>query len=273
MSYPILKTNKAKSIGDQINRALELNPADQAPLERNYQGLEKEVETRKGADLNEEAFHSNLQTFLRNMREDRKNGVLSKLRMEEDFAEHFVEQLPNIGNTALQDPDFWRYLALFPYRSYVYQREGDFSAQRYGGAGDKNFVRWTLVRGMLWGLRTLDETKTGEERFWATRAYKNAREDAGYKRPEDTVPDFYISQIIRRKWSFHKDAYLAYIGSVIEPPVAIDQQGRENTQFLGSRLGRISENVYLPALDVQNIKDLVAAEKANLPKPDPNLVE
>lgn len=273
MSYPTLKTSKAKAIGDQINRALEINPANQAALEAGYLGLEKEVETRKGADWNEEAFNANLIIFLRNMREDRKNGVLTKLRMEEDFAEHIVQQLQHIGDVALQDPDFWRFLALFPYRRYVFQREGDFTPQRYGGAGNKNFVRWTLVRGLLWGLRTVDESKDGDERFWATRGYKDARQEAGYKRPEDTVPDFYISQVIRRRWSFHKDAYLAYISAVIEPPVAIDQKGRENTQFLGSRLGRISENVYLPSLGMTEIKDLVNSEKSNLPKQDPNLVE
>lgn len=273
MSYPTLKTSKAKVIGDQINRALEINPADQAALEAGYLGLEMEIENRKGADWNEEAFNANLTTFLRNMREDRKNGVLSKLRMEEDFAEHIVQQLQHIGDVALQDPDFWRFLALFPYRRYVFQREGDFTPQRYGGAGNKNFVRWTLVRGLLWGLRTVDESKDGDERFWATRGYKDARQEAGYKRPEDTVPDFYISQVIRRRWSFHKDAYLAYISAVIEPPVAIDQKGRENTQFLGSRLGRISENVYLPSLGMTEIKDLVNSEKSNLPKQDPNLVE
>lgn len=272
MNYPILRTSKAKALGEQIQQALELNPADQAPLDRAYKGFEKEIEYRKGAEWDQVAFDANVKNFFRNMSEDRKNGALTKLRMEEDFAEHFIEQMELVGDGVLQDPDFWRYLALFPYRLYVFQREGSFTPNSYGGDGNKALVRWTLIRGMLWGLRTVDPEQVDEERFWATYAYKDAREKAGFEKIEDTVPDFYISQIIRRRWSFNKDAYLGYIAAVIEPPVAIDEKGRDNTQFLGSRLGRLSENVYLPSLSREEIKSLVSSEKVNLPMQDPNVV-
>jgi hypothetical protein len=82
------------------------------------------------------------------------------------------------------------------------------------------------------------------------------------------VPDFYISQIIRRHWSYHKPAYLAFISGVVESPAAVDEVGRDKTQYLGSRISRLSANIYLPSLTREEIKALVIEEKKNLPQED-----
>jgi hypothetical protein len=219
VTYPILKTSKAQIVGWQVQRALELNPNAPEPLQPGFESLEKEIEHRQGGDWDEVEFAKNLHVFERNMREDRQNGSLTRLRMEEDFAEHFMSQIDLISDGALQDPDFWRYLSLFPYRRYIYQLEKDLTPKRYGGDGNKDLVRWTLIRGFLWGTRTFEPHKEGEDRFQATRAYRRAREDAGFgKKSEDTVPDFYISQIIRRYWSYNKPSYLAFIRAVVDGP-------------------------------------------------------
>ena len=269
MSYPILKTSKSLIVGNEITRGLEDPKNLTDVLSPTYLGLDSQIESREGGNWDESGFKANLATFYKNMSEDRKNGVLTRLRKEEDFAEHFMAQMELIESSALQDPDFWRYLSLFPYRRYIHELEGDLNPSRYGGDGTSFVVRWTLVRGMLWGLRTYEPDKDGEDRFWATRAYKSARETLFPKaKSENTVPDFYISQIIRRHWSYHKPAYLAFISGVVESPAAVDEVGRNKTQYLGSRISRLSANIYLPSLTGEEIKTLVIEEKKNLPKED-----
>jgi hypothetical protein len=268
MSYPILKTNKAQTVGWQVQHALELNKKAPEPLQASFMGLEKEIEHRQGGDWNEVEFFKNLNTFERTMREDKQNGDLTRLKMEEDFAEHFVAQAELISDSALQDPDFWRYLSLFPYRRYIYQLEGDLTPKRFGGHGNRDLVRWTLIRGYLWGARTFRSEKEGEDRFEATRAYRYAREDAGFgKKSEDTVPDFYISQIIRRYWNYNKPTYLGFIRAVVQHPAIFDK-GKEirDTQTLAALVGRISSNIYLPSLSEDEILNVVLEEKAKLPE-------
>ena len=281
MSYPILKTSNAQTVGWQVQHALELNPKATEPLQSSFMGLEKEIEYRQGGDWNEVEFFQNLNSFERAMREDKQalredkqsmgqekqNDELTRLRMEEDFAEHFMSQVDLISDPALQDPDFWRYLALFPYRRYIYQLEKDLTPRRFGGEGNRDLVRWTLIRGYLWGARTFEPQKEGDERFQATRAYRFAREDAGFgkKKSEYTVPDFYISQIIRRYWKYNKSTYLAFIRAVVDAPAILDTGANRDTQTLGSYVGRISSNIYLPSLTEDEIFKVVLEEKAKLP--------
>ena len=266
MSYPILKTSNAQTVGWKVQHALELDPKATEPFQSSFMGLEKEIEYRQGGDWNDVEFFRNLNSFERAMREDRQNGTLTRLRMEEDFAEHFMAQVELISDAALQDPDFWRYLSLFPYRRYIYQLEKDLMPRRFGGQGNRNLVRWTLIRGYLWGARTFEPQKDGDERFQATRAYRYAREDAGFgKKSEDTVPDFYISQIIRRYWKYNKSTYLAFIRAVVDAPAILDTGTNRDTQTLGSYVGRISSNVYLPSLTEDEIFKVVLEEKAKLP--------
>jgi hypothetical protein len=266
VTYPILKTSKAQTVGWQVQHALELNPNAPEPLQPGFEGLDREVEFRQGGDWDEVEFAKNLHVFERNMREDRQNGTLTRLRMEEDFAEHFMAQVELISDGALQDPDFWRYLSLFPYRRYIYQLEKDLTPKRYGGDGNKDLVRWTLIRGYLWGVRTFEAHKEGEDRFQATRAYRRAREDAGFgKKSEDTVPDFYISQIIRRYWSYNKPSYLAFIRAVVDEPAVLDTPSTRDTQTLGSFVGRVSSNLYFPSMTEDEIFTVMLEEKAKLP--------
>lgn len=263
MSYPILKTSNAQTVGWQINHALELNPGASEPLAAGYMNLEKEIEYRKGGNFDEAGFMANLQLFERNMREDRANGDMTRVRMEEDFAEHFMSQIEYISDAALQDPDFWRYLTLFPYRRFVFQLEGDLTGARFGGEGNRELVRWTLIRGFLWGARTFEPNKSGDDRFTATRAYRNARVDAGLS--EGWVAEFYISQIIRRYWSYNKETYLAFIAAVTESPAVLDLSNDVRpTQKLGASVSRIGANLYFPGMSQADIKAAILEEKAKL---------
>jgi hypothetical protein len=52
----------------------------------------------------------------------------------------------------------------------------------------------------------------------------------------------------------------------------VDKVGRDKTQYLGSRISRLSANIYLPALTREEIKALVIEEKKNLPKEDKSVI-
>jgi hypothetical protein len=259
MSYPILKTNKALNVGAQISRALALNPNEANALSADFQNLMTEVEYRKGGDWDEQKFLHNVAIFERNMSEDRRNGTLSRVRMEEDFAQHFQGQMNLVSDAALQDPDFWRFLALFPYRRYVFNLEGDLAPSRFGGNGNRSLNRWTLIRGYLWGSRTAD-IENEEDPFFAANNYRETRKQAGLG--EGWLADFYINQIVRRYWSYNKDTYLAFIEATTESPALLDLSNETRpTQKFGARVARIGANLYFPALSREEIKEAMLEEK------------
>lgn len=270
MSYPILKTSRAQNVGAQINRALSLNPNDAAALSMDYANFMNEVEYRQGGDWDEQAFLKNVSIFERNMSEDRRNGTLTRVTREEAFAEHFQCQVRLVGDAALQDPDFWRFLALFPYRRYVFELEGDLSPTRFGGNGNRELVRWTLIRGHLWGARTFDESNV-DDPFIATRAYRASRKDAGLG--DGWVAEYYISQIIRRYWFYNKETYLAFVEATTESPELLDLNNDVRpTQEFGSRVARIGSNLYFPAMSREEIKEAMLEEKAKISTVQPGLI-
>lgn len=269
MSYPILKTSRAQNVGAQITRALSLNPNDAAALTMEYSNLMSEVEYRQGGDWDEQAFLKNVSLFERNMREDRRNGTLTRITMEEDFAEHIQLQAKHVSDTALQDPDFWRFLSLFPYRRYVFELAGDLSPARFGGNGNRNLVRWTLIQGHLLGARTHDPSNV-EDPFFATRSYRKARMAAGLN---DGVADFNISQIVRRDWSYNKETYLAFIEAISASPALFDLNKEiRPTQTFGARVARIGANLYFPAMSREEIKEAMLEEKAKISTVQPGLI-
>ncbi len=270
MSYPILKTSRAQSVGAQINQALSLNPNAATALSMDYSNLMSEVEYRQGGDWDEQTFLKNVSIFERNMREDRRNGSLTRVILEEAFAEHFQSQVNLVDDAALQDPDFWRFLALFPYRRYIFELEGDMSPARFGGNGNRDLVRWTLIRGYLWGARTFDETN-GEDPFLATRAYRKTRVEAGLG--DGWVAEYYISQIIRRYWSYNKETYLAFIEATTESPALLDLNNDiRPTQKFGSSVARIGANLYFPAMSREEIKAAMLEEKVKISPVRPGLI-
>lgn len=135
----------------------------------------------------------------------------------------------------------------------------------YGGDGNKSLIRWALIEGAVWGIRTFDPEKGPGEEFWATRAYSVAKAEAGVTTGSDA--DFYISQIVRRDWSYDKNAYLAYLEAVTESPALFDESNENRrAQQLGSLVGRVSSNIYFPALTREEIKAVVLEEKVKVPR-------
>ena len=93
----------------------------------------------------------------------------SRINLEAVLAGPMHSALGELEVEILQDGDFWRYLALFPFRWYLLAREPELQPQDYGGLGEKkidgevvghfktNMKYQLLLRTYLWGKCAFDE--------------------------------------------------------------------------------------------------------------------
>lgn len=184
---------------------------------------------------------------------------------EEEFAQLAVRMARSFPVEALQDPDFWRYLSVFHFRDYIMSIEGDFEPRRFGGLGNREMVRWTLIRGLVWGLHTAE----GEDLSGVYKA-RLARAAAG---KGSGVRDMYISVVVRMNWARFPGAGRAYVDAMIADPGLFDvgKHFRPSHQ-LNVRIRRVSNNIYFPSLDKHDLETLMLQERAGIPS-EPALSE
>jgi hypothetical protein len=260
MSYPILTASKALAAAIKIQSALDSGRKPEDLFTRGFGDLEAEVELRSGADVDVDSIYRLCGEQFRYMSEDRKAGKLNKLTYEEAMAEFLFELTSDIPSIALQDPDFWRWLGVLPLRRYINELEGDFKPSRVGGEGNRNNIRWTLVRTYQWGYKCAGE---GNDRFSGIRAYRLAKEEAAGS--DGWTREFYISQIVRRRWGSGPRDYRKFIEVTVAAPALLDYSNEVRpTQSLGSAVSRVTENLYLPALDDDELAGLITQEKGKI---------
>lgn len=258
-SYPVISTKDAMVVGSAIEAHREQNKTCGGFDDASYLQL---VKVRLCKEYFDETA---LQAFVTEFQATRASvagspGSLSskKNEQEEEFAALAVRMSTDLPTEALQDPDFWRYLSVFKFRDYICAIEGDFSPGRYGGLGNKNLIRWTLVRGLVWGLHC----KFGED---LTGIYKARVVKEGLGLGSE-VRDFYISHLVRPEWAKSPDAGPAFIDAAMTDPPLFDR-GKEfrPSQYLGSRVSRVSRNIYFPSLSKDEVQDVVAIERVGIP--------
>lgn len=248
LTYPVLKLSDAKEVAAALSTQLERFPASSAIDEMTFMQLEGKIFERSGGDWQKDEFLLNVRKFMRNVSEDRRYPDFNDTVLNEMFAKHIVEQSSLVSPRALQDPDFWRYLTLFPYRTYTRLRDKDYSEARYGGRGNRELNRWTLILGYLWGARLADGTD-----FSLISEYRKARLKAGLS--ESWVKDFYINNVVRRKWAGTTAAARALVKVVVKEKKLFDisNEYRPTPKF-GALVGRASENFYFPAMDEDELE-------------------
>ena len=257
MSYPILTSNNAKFVAEVLESDRESGIPVGQLLNRTYKDLEERVELRDGGDVDGETIFKKCQEQFRLVTEDRKNGSLSKIIYEEMMATFLVELTEGICHAALQDPDWWRWLAMFPLRRYVNELEGDFLPTRFGAAGNANNIRWTLIRTYQWGKKC---SASNPEEFDAISAYRKAKMHASGS--SGWAREFYISQIVRRRWGSSSRDYRAFVEVTLSDPPLLDYSNEiRPTQTLGVAVARMTENIFLPSLSPDELKHLISLEK------------
>lgn len=253
MPYPILTSSKARLVSEVLEAARESNT--RGYLDPDFDELEKHVVTRKGADLDPNIVRKCADRIMEINREDKRNAKAGKTDFELTFAMLFLELCDQLPTACLQDPDFWRWMSAFPFRSYIHLVEGDFKPTRLGGAGNTQLDRWPLVRGYLWGKKLRIENDSFVDlsliHDYITQAKKVAGENA-------SIRDFFISQVVRRKWGNIGDGFPKFVELATLAPTLVDR-GKEirPSQDFGSRAARVSANVFLPALGEDDIYGLL----------------
>jgi len=248
MTYPVLKISDAKEVARALSVQLERFPNSGMIDDPSFQDLDKKIIERVGDDWQKERFLANARNFHRNVSEDRRYPDFNDTVLNERFAKHIVEQAQLVGVRALQDPDFWRYLTLFPYRNYTRMRDKDYSEARFGGSGNRQLNRWTLVLGFLWGSRLAKDND-----FSLISAYRIAR--LSQKLSESWVKDFYINNVVRRKWAGTRAAARAMVTVTLKEPRLFDlSNSYRPTPKFGALIGRASENMYFPSMEEDELE-------------------
>ena len=267
--YPRLSSNQATKVRDEIVAAQNAGVPFADLLKKDLSGLldnvdrgESPVETTiEQMYLQAEVIQSDFAA--KDLVAMRKAGAIieSSVKgeyLEELMAEHLHRVLDSVDPRALHDAGFWRFLALFPYRWYLLEREPEMLVNDYGGGeGSKRY--WLLIRTFIIGRKSraigdLDE-------YLNTRAYRDARRRK--KLSDGYWIDFYHSHIARKKWHDCSEVSNAFINSCVTSPEALDEDNKNsrNAGSLAKRLLRISPNILLDVLPAADLKQLIDDEK------------
>jgi hypothetical protein len=180
---------------------------------------------------------------------------------EELWAEMLHKRLSALPEKALQDPGFWRYLALFPFRGFLMTREPDMKPLRYGGGRANEKAKWLLPRAYIWGRKT----EVGGD-YALTHAVRKARAEAGMS--SGTIIDFYHSHIVRTAWSASSNVAIGFVSGYLTEPVLFDESNDASrpSNMLAKAFARNSNNICLEFLSQDDLVQFAQTEKASFPK-------
>jgi hypothetical protein len=259
--YPGLDSKNAKAVGEAIQAHIDANSGSVASFDDStFRSLIRLKKPQLVFD--QQLLDSELALFQDTRASIKANSPGTSLADKRNLAEEaFAVTAVGLARTlpieAIHDLDFWRYLSVFKLRDYVIATEGDFDPSRYGGDGDVGIIRWTLIRGLVWGLKTVSESDF-------SYIYK-ARLIAEEQDPVPKIRDFYISQIIRRATMKIPGAGRAYLDAAMQEPPLFDRgKGFRPTQHLGANILRVGANIYLPSLDEDQLFDLFMEQREGI---------
>lgn len=267
--YPRLSSNKAIIVRDQIDAARTAGASLDDLLKQDLKNLLNNVENGESlVETSIEDLYSQAEAIRQNFTKkslvaNRKTGAIKEATtrgeyLEELMAEHLHKTLEPLDPRALHDPGFWRFLALFPYRWYLLEREPEMKSHDFGGKeGSKHL--WLLIRTFIIGRKS--KTPGEPDEYLHTRAYRDARRR---RRLSDGMwIDFYHSQIVRKRWHDCVAVSNAFIDSCVTAPEALDEdlKSKRYADSLAQRLKRLSPNILFSALSPAELRILINDEK------------
>ena len=258
-TYPVLDIRSSLVVGDAIELWRQENGNCAGFDDSSFRSLIKTRPSRRAFD--EEALAQILLKF-KQARAAIAEGPGTKAQkrneQDEEFSATAIEIADQMPIEAIQDLDFWRYLSVFKLRDYISSTEGDFMPNRYGGNGNRNIIRWTLIRGLVWGLHCNSE---GDSSYiYKARVIK---EGLGLG---SEVRDFYISHVVRPEWTKAPSAGPAFVdASMSEPPLFDRGKEFRPSQYFGARVARLSSNLYFPSLTQDELTAVMLEEREGIP--------
>ena len=238
--YPTLSISGAAKLGRAFN--LSYASVGKKSFPKSIQGMEDEVRFRGNVDYDDATVSEVAAAFFE------PDSSLSANELEESFASRALELFDALPIQAIQDLDYWRYLSLFKFRNYIMSVEKDFSEKYYGGHGDSQPERWTLIRGFRWGLRL--STPGDTHRIYSIRKASIENGHSG------KVRDSYITNVVRARWAATPAASRAFVDTVTAKPAIFDLDNSENRdiKLLQQRVARMSHNVLYPYLEEETLR-------------------
>jgi hypothetical protein len=178
--------------------------------------------------------------------------------LESQVASRLHAVVANLEVAILQDEDFWRYLALFPFRWYLLAREPELKPQDFGGLrphirdGEVVSFRGTdmkkqlLLRTYLWGKCSFDANDQAGKPGNTYRRATYISEDG------PSVIDVWHSHIIRPQIGHLGEIPRAFVDVSEDEPLTTDE-ARE----LAKLLTRMKHTVLLDSLEYGGAKDVI----------------
>ena len=269
MTYPAVSRKSAEAIASRIREAV---AEDSNPLAAVIEAGEKQVENRHGGDYD----RTGIERFSETARSKHLAGVddmglhnlrvETQTRLEATLAGPLHSQLSSLPVACLQDPDFWRYLALFPFRWYLLAREPELQPQDYGGettvtlANGKPAIQGTsmkyqvMLRTYLWGKCAFDDADPLAE---GGDCHRRSDVISKLKDKDSSIAlseiDVWHSHMVRVQMGQLGMIPAAFIDTITNPDCSTTNEARE----LEKLVTRMKHNAVLDMYDYESALALV----------------
>lgn len=265
MAYPVISKESAQAVVDELlqSRRASANPLTEICIDEIQAG----VEILEGPDYPRDEIEGLSSSLLEQLLPDVPGDGIwdaatsrkARAELEAKVAGPLHASLSGLPVGITHDPDFWRYLALFPFRWFLLARESELKPVSFGGvveitdaAGEKTGrTRGTAMRNQLL-LRTY---------LWGRAAYDpDADEGNRYQRatalsPEQAVIDFWHSHIVRVQIGHLDPMTQAFIDLT-----ASEGLSKDEARELAKMLSRAKNTVAFDTLSLDEAGDLVAEQ-------------
>jgi len=193
-----------------------------------------------------------------------KIPVAQGYKLEAEMASEVHKALSLLDRDLLEDEDFWRYLALFPFRWYLLAREPELQPQDFGGVSvkvtddgktlrsKKSLITQLIYRTFLWGKIACDS----DSRDPYLRA-------TVFEKIGGPSIDIWHSHLVRTQLGQLGKMPHAFIDSITESGLKPDRM-KDPARDQEKLLARVKHNVLLDIYDYPKAKELAAEQLAKV---------
>lgn len=261
MAYPTISAESAQKLANQILDEIQngKDPLSVCLTESDW------VTSKSGAEY-ERLLIENCGGELRKKWNEKlgKIPVAQGYKLEAEMASEVHKDLSLLDMDLLEDEDFWRYLALFPFRWYLLAREPELQPQDFGGVSvsvdeegkvsrsKKSLITQLIYRTFLWGKIAFDP----DSRDSYIRA-------TVFERINGPSIDIWHSHLVRTQLGQLGKMPHAFIDSITESGLKPDRM-KDPARDQEKLLARVKHNILLDVYDYPKAKELAAEQLAKV---------
>jgi hypothetical protein len=257
MTYPTINAESAQKLVNQMLGEIQNgeDPLSVCLIESDW------VVSKSGAEY-ERLLMENCGKELRKKWNEKtgKIPVAQGYKLEAEMASEVHKTLSMLDMDLLEDEDFWRYLALFPFRWFLLAREPELQPQDFGGVSEsvneegrvsrskKSLITQLIYRTFLWGKIAFDP----DSRDPYLRA-------TVFEKIGGPSIDIWHSHLVRTQLGQLGKMPHAFIDSITESGLKPDRM-KDPARDQEKLLARVKHNVLLDIYDYPKAKELAAEQ-------------